>query len=56
MSVRAAKDPRVEEARQLQIIHVSGDAFDQARIFHPFHGLADIAFGGSHNFVKAFKR
>ena len=43
VGVRTAQNHGVQHAWECKIVHVSADALDQARVFDPFHGLADIA-------------
>src|SRR5687767_11816089 len=42
MRVRAAKQGGVKQARQTQIVHVGGNAFDEARILDTLERPADV--------------
>ena len=42
VSVRASEKDGVEHAGHRQIVNVSADALNKARVLDPFHGLADV--------------
>jgi len=44
MRVGTAQERGVEHARQYDIVHIRGDAFDQARVFDALDCAADVAF------------
>src|SRR5687768_3648631 len=39
---RAAQDERVQQASELKVVHVGGDAFDQARVLDALDRLSEV--------------